>query len=172
MLVTELALPGVLLIERRTYDDLRGSFTELFNPEILSVTGSSDFSQDNLSTSKCGVIRGMHWQEPPFSQGKLISCIEGRILDVVLVCDLNSFNYGSHIEVELDSTRNQSLWIPKGYAHGFEVLSNRAMVHYKVDSPRNMPLERRINPLTSKLKNIWRTKTPIVSKLDLAGLDL
>lgn len=165
----ELGLPGVLLIEGNRHSDSRGSFMELFNGEKQKILGVTSFNQDNISYSKEGVIRGMHWQAPPYEQGKLVTCILGSILDVILVIDKNKSNYGEFIAVELNAESGKSIWIPRGYAHGFEALSDNVIVHYKTDSPRKLEAERRINPLSEVLRDVWHAKRPTISDADLAG---
>ena len=164
----EFDLPGVILIIRPKYLDERGSFLELYNDEISSFLGEVQFAQENISYSKNGVIRGMHWQEEPFSQAKLVTCLSGKIKDVVLAIDSESPQFGEHLEVILDSP-DKSLWIPRGYAHGFESLSDNTIVNYKVDQVRNPNFERRLNPLSTNLKQLWTHPNPIISSADLSG---
>lgn len=167
--MVELELPGVILIERDVFSDIRGAFSEVLNPSLKNEIGDVNFVQGNVSYSRKSVIRGMHWQDPPFAQGKLLTCFNGSILDVVLCIDERSVHFGKLVSVILSSEEGNSIWIPEGYAHGFESLENNSIVHYLVTRVRDSSSERRINPLSPPLKAIWRTKNPIVSDSDLKG---
>jgi len=134
-------IPDVFVIEPSVFGDDRGYFLESFNLEkfeenIYPIT----FVQDNESKSAKGVLRGLHFQNPPFDQGKLVRCIEGKVMDVVVDIRKGSPTYGKHLSVELSGENKKQLFVPRGFAHGFVVLSETAIFAYKVDntySPEN-----------------------------------
>lgn len=131
----ETEIPGAIIIEPRVFKDDRGYFFESFNQkEFESQIGKIDFVQDNESKSTYGVLRGLHFQKPPFTQAKLVRCIQGSILDVVVDLRKDSPTYGKHLAIELSSEDKKQLFIPKGFAHGFVVLSPEAVFAYKVDN--------------------------------------
>lgn len=128
-------LPGVLLIHPVIFRDDRGAFLESFNQRTFSEHGlPQDWVQDNLSHSAYGVVRGLHYQLNPFAQAKIVQVIRGHILDVVVDIRRGSPSYGRHIAVELDSEERTQILIPRGFAHGFSVLSETADVLYKTDN--------------------------------------
>ena len=123
----------VKLFEIISFNDDRGTFREVFNEAINDLIGV-DFIQDNESYSKFGVLRGLHFQKPPYEQSKLIRVSLGKIQDVIIDIRKNSDTYGRWESYELSRENNRILFIPKGFAHGFLVLSEKAVVNYKVDS--------------------------------------
>jgi dTDP-4-dehydrorhamnose 3,5-epimerase len=128
-------LPGLITIKPKVFKDSRGYFFEVFNQkEFEAQIGKVDFVQDNESKSTFGVLRGLHFQRPPFTQAKLVRCILGRILDVVVDLRVSSPTYGRHFTIELSSEDKCQLFIPRGFAHGFVVLSPEAVFSYKVDN--------------------------------------
>ena len=131
----ELQIPGVFLIEPNVFKDTRGYFFESFNIEgYKEVIGEIAFLQDNESLSSYGVLRGLHYQIPPFAQSKLVRVIQGETLDVAVDIRKSSSTFGQHVAVKLTSKNKQQLFIPKGFAHGFVVLSEGAIFSYKVDN--------------------------------------
>lgn len=134
MLVTPLAIPDVLLIEPRRFEDSRGFFSEVFSREIFARHGiTADFVQDNHSLSRQpGVVRGLHFQVPPRAQGKLVRVPRGRILDVAVDLRRSSPSYGRHVACELSFENWRQIWIPAGFAHGFVTLEPDTEVLYKV----------------------------------------
>lgn len=134
-------IPDVIIIEPTVFGDERGYFLESFNQkEFEKHVGKISFIQDNESKSSKGVLRGLHFQKPPFAQSKLVRCIEGVVIDVAVDIRKNSETYGKHVSVELTGENKRQLFVPKGFAHGFVVLSNTATFAYKVDnwySPAN-----------------------------------
>jgi dTDP-4-dehydrorhamnose 3,5-epimerase len=131
----ETEMPGLIIIEPNVFKDKRGYFLESYNQkEFESFIGKVDFVQDNESKSTYGVLRGLHFQKPPFAQAKLVRCIEGRILDVVVDLRSVSPTFGKYMSVELSAEDKRQLFIPKGFAHGFVVLSEEAIFAYKVDN--------------------------------------
>jgi len=135
MKYTAAAIPDILVFEPRVFGDERGYFFESFRKDILQEhVGKVDFVQDNQSKSGYGVLRGLHFQKPPFTQSKLVRVIAGAVLDVAVDIREGSPWYGRHVAVKLDSERNNMLWIPQGFAHGFIVLSEEAIFSYKCDN--------------------------------------
>ena len=129
------AISDVYIIEPSVFGDNRGYFLESFNLEKFEENiYPIKFVQDNESKSSKGVLRGLHFQKPPFEQAKLVRCIEGRVLDVAVDIRTGSNSYGQHIAVELSGENKKQLFIPRGFAHGFMVLSESAIFAYKVDN--------------------------------------
>ena len=125
----------VYIIEPSVFGDNRGYFLESFNLEKFEENiYPIKFVQDNESESSRGVLRGLHFQKPPFEQAKLVRCIEGRVLDVAVDVRKESTTYGKHLAVELSGENKRQLFIPRGFAHGFSVLSESAIFAYKVDN--------------------------------------
>ena len=126
---------GLLIIEPNVINDQRGYFLESFNKEkFKEVINNVVFVQENESKSSKGVLRGLHFQKPPFEQAKLVRCIEGEVLDVSLDIRKNSKTYGKHVSVLLSGENKRQLLVPRGFAHGFIVLSESATFAYKVDN--------------------------------------
>lgn len=135
MQVHQTAIPGVLIIEPRIFKDARGYFFESYNKRAFEeATGLHvDFVQDNESCSSRGVLRGLHFQRPPHTQSKLVRCVSGRVLDVAVDIRKGSPTFGQHVAVELSAENHRQFFIPKGFAHGFAVLSETAVFQYKCD---------------------------------------
>lgn len=132
---TKTEIPEVIIIEPKVFGDNRGYFLESYNQkEFESNIGTVNFIQDNESKSVKGVLRGLHFQSPPFAQAKLVRCIEGKVLDVAVDIREGSPTYGKHVAVELSSDNKRQLFVPRGFAHGFVVLSDEAIFSYKVDN--------------------------------------
>jgi dTDP-4-dehydrorhamnose 3,5-epimerase len=145
MKITETGFSGLLIIEPLVHADSRGYFMESFNQDTFHKAGISFTSvQDNESSSVRGVIRGLHYQLRPFDQTKLIRVIAGKILDVALDIRKSSKTYGKWFGVELDSENKKQLFIPRGFAHGFSVLSKSAVILYKCDNFYKQAYERGI----------------------------
>ena len=136
MKVLKTQLPGVLIIEPDVYGDDRGYFYESFNEKrFLDLAGIKvNFIQDNESKSKYGVVRGLHFQKGEFAQAKLVHVAKGRILDVAVDIRKDSPTFGQYVATELSDSNHRQLYIPRGYAHGFSVLSNEAVFQYKCDN--------------------------------------
>lgn len=134
MKITETHIKDLLIIEPKVFGDERGYFFESFNENKFNENGLSfSFIQDNEAKSTKGVLRGLHFQNPPYTQTKLIRVISGEILDVVVDLRKNSNTYGSTFSLVLNEENKIQLLIPKGFAHGYVVLSDEALVSYKVD---------------------------------------
>ncbi|WP_295730343.1 dTDP-4-dehydrorhamnose 3,5-epimerase [uncultured Muribaculum sp.] len=128
-------IDGVVIVEPRIFKDARGYFFESFSRrEFEAAVGTVDFVQDNESMSTRGVMRGLHFQRPPFSQAKLVRCVVGAVLDVAVDLRKESSTYGQHVAVELTAENHRQLFIPRGFAHGFAVLSDVAVFQYKCDN--------------------------------------
>lgn len=135
MEVIETAIAGVVIIEPRVFADPRGYFFESFSArEFEEKVGKVNFVQDNESKSSYGVMRGLHFQRPPFTQAKLVRCVRGAVLDVAVDIRKGSPTYGQHVAVELTEDNHRQFFIPHGFAHGFAVLSETAVFQYKCDN--------------------------------------
>lgn len=135
MNVIKTALEGVYIIEPRIFNDARGYFFESYNKKAFdSEVRPVDFVQDNESKSTRGVMRGLHFQLPPFTQAKLVRCVKGSVLDVAVDIRKGSPTFGQHVAVELTEENHRQFFIPRGFAHGFAVLSDVAVFQYKCDN--------------------------------------
>lgn len=135
MRIIETEIPDVLIIEPRIFKDGRGYFFESYSQkEFTEKVGKVDFVQDNESRSIYGVLRGLHFQKPPFAQSKLVRVIEGAVLDVAVDIRKGSPTYGKYVSVELTEENHRQFFIPRGFAHGFSVLSKEVIFQYKCDS--------------------------------------
>ena len=133
MKIVETCIPEVLIVEPKLFGDARGFFLETFQAERYAGCGiRGPFVQDNLSRSGRGVVRGLHLQNPR-SQGKLVSVLRGRVLDVAVDVRVGSPTFGQYVSVELSEDNRRQLWVPRGFAHGFVVLSETADFFYKCD---------------------------------------
>jgi dTDP-4-dehydrorhamnose 3,5-epimerase len=128
-------IEGLVIIESTVFADNRGYFLESYNKKKFEeAIGKVSFVQDNESKSSKGVLRGLHFQKPPYAQAKLVSCIKGKVLDIAVDIREGSETYGQHVIIELSGENKKQVFIPRGFAHGFLVLSNTAIVTYKVDN--------------------------------------
>lgn len=135
-------IDGVYIIEPKIWPDARGYFFESYNKKVFDEAGLTyDFVQDNQSKSSYGTIRGLHFQKSEFSQAKLVRVIEGTVLDVAVDLRAGSKTFGKHVAVELSAENNRQLMIPRGFAHGFSVLSETAVFTYKCDNVYNKASE-------------------------------
>jgi dTDP-4-dehydrorhamnose 3,5-epimerase len=170
MKIIESGFKGLLVIKPVIYPDSRGYFFESFN-QVAFQNAGIEFSpvQDNESKSSKGVIRGLHYQLKPFDQAKLIRVIEGRIFDVALDIRKKSRTFGKWFGIELDSETKDQVLIPRGFAHGFSVLSEIAIIQYKCDNVYNSQYERGIALNDPSLDINWKTgsKIPVISEKDL-----
>lgn len=147
----------VVIIEPKIFNDERGYFFESYNDiEFINKVGLVDFVQDNESKSSYGVMRGLHFQKPPHTQAKLVRCVRGAVLDVAVDLRKDSPTYGKHVAVELTEDNHRQLFIPKGFAHGFSVLSDTAIFQYKCDDFYHPELDGGINILDESLGIDWR----------------
>ncbi len=135
MKAVETALAGVVILEPELHGDARGYFMESYAQEVFDrLVRPVVFVQDNESRSRHGVVRGLHFQKPPHAQSKLVRVIEGRVLDVAVDIRRGSPTFGRHVAVELTGENRRQLFIPRGFAHGFAVLSDEALFQYKCDA--------------------------------------
>jgi dTDP-4-dehydrorhamnose 3,5-epimerase len=154
---TETSIPGLLVFEPAVFADSRGFFFESYNEKIFAAQGISDhFVQDNQSKSEYGVVRGLHYQLNPYAQTKLVRVLVGKILDVAVDIRKNSPTYGQVFSIELSAENKKQLYIPKGFAHGFSVLSDVAEVLYKCDNFYNKQSEGGILLNDETLKIDWQ----------------
>lgn len=163
-------LEGLIIIEPAIFKDSRGYFFEAYNQTVFQQNGiACHFVQDNQSQSSYGVIRGLHYQLNPFAQAKLIRVLEGKILDVAVDIRKNSPTYGQHFSIRLSSENKKQLFLPSGFAHGFSVLSNTAIVLYKCDAFYNKQSEAGIRFDDELLQINWQVEAgkEIVSEKDL-----
>ena len=163
-------IPGLIIFEPRVFEDNRGYFFEAYNEEIFKNEGLDlKFVQDNQSQSSYGVIRGLHYQLNPFAQSKLVRVLEGKILDVAVDIRKGSPTFGKSFSIELSSQNKKQLLIPKGFAHGFSVLSSIAVVLYKCDALYNNESEAGIRFNDAFLKIDWQipSEKAIISERDL-----
>lgn len=135
MKVIKTAIEGLVIIEPKVFQDTRGYFFESFSQREFEVkVRKINFVQDNESMSSYGVMRGLHFQSPPFTQSKLVRCVKGNVLDVAVDIRKGSPTYGQHVAVELSEDNHRQFFVPRGFAHGFAVLSETAIFQYKCDN--------------------------------------
>ena len=135
MEVIKTAIEGVVIIEPKVFEDQRGYFFESFSQrEFEAKVREINFVQDNESMSSYGVMRGLHFQRPPYTQSKLVRCVKGKVLDVAVDILKGSPTYGQHVAVELSEDNHRQFFVPRGFAHGFAVLSDTAVFQYKCDN--------------------------------------
>ena len=159
--VIKIDIEGVLIIEPKVFGDARGYFLESFNAkEFSEKTGLNiNFVQDNESMSSYGVMRGLHFQRPPFTQSKLVRCVKGAVLDVAVDIRKGSPTYGQHVAVELSEENHRQFFVPRGFAHGFAVLSETAVFQYKCDNFYAPQADGGISILDDSLGIDWKIPT-------------
>ena len=164
-------IPDIVLIKPTLHGDDRGYFAETFRQDLFNsaIGGNINFIQENESKSSKGVLRGLHYQVAPFSQSKLLTVIQGAVIDVVVDIRKSSLTFGQHLSFELTADNKHQLFVPKGFAHGFVVLSDIAIFNYKVDSYYAPKYERGIAYNDQDLKINWQLKPEI---LKLSNKDL
>ena len=157
MEVIKMDIEGPLIIEPKVFGDARGYFFESFSQrEFDAKVGELRFVQDNESCSRRGVMRGLHFQMPPFTQAKLVRCVRGAVLDVAVDIRRGSPTYGRHVAVELTEDNHRQFFVPKGFAHGFSVLSDVAVFQYKCDEFYHPEADAGISILDESLGIDWR----------------
>lgn len=174
MEIVQTDIKDVLIIEPRVFKDSRGYFFESFSQrefdeKVTSILGHSiNFVQDNESMSSYGVMRGLHFQRPPFSQSKLVRCVRGAVLDVAVDIRKGSPTYGKHVAVELTEDNHRQFFIPRGFAHGFAVLSETAVFQYKCDEFYHPEADGGISIIDDSLGIDWKipTENAILSEKD------
>lgn len=170
MKVIKTDIEGVVIIEPRVFRDERGYFFESFSQEEFDEkVRSIKFVQDNESMSSYGVMRGLHFQRPPFVQSKLVRCVKGVVLDVAVDIRKGSPTYGKHVAVELTEDNHRQFFIPRGFAHGFAVLSETAVFQYKCDNFYAPQADGGISIKDESLDIDWKipTENAILSEKDL-----
>lgn len=170
MEVIKTNIEGVVIIEPKVFKDARGYFFESFSQrEFEEKVRKINFVQDNESMSSYGVMRGLHFQRPPFTQSKLVRCVKGRVLDVAVDIRKGSPTYGQHVAVELTEDNHRQFFVPRGFAHGFAVLSEIAVFQYKCDNFYAPEADGGINIKDESLGIDWQTLTSnaILSDKDL-----
>lgn len=175
MEVIETSISGLLIIEPRVFHDSRGYFFESFSQrEFEEKVGPIHFVQDNESMSTFGVIRGLHFQRPPFTQSKLVRCVRGAVLDVAVDIRKGSPTYGQHVAIELSGENHLQFFIPHGFAHGFSVLSETAVFQYKCDNFYAPQADDGISLLDESLGIDWRIpmEKAILSEKDTKHVQL
>jgi dTDP-4-dehydrorhamnose 3,5-epimerase len=167
MNVIETNLPGLLIIDPEIFGDDRGYFFESFSKKSFEAAGiETGFVQDNESKSAKGVLRGLHFQEPPYDQGKLVRVSRGRVIDVSVDIRKGSATYGKWIAFELSEQNKRMLWIPAGFAHGFVTLEDDTVFIYKCTNQYNRDSENSIIWNDPDLNIDWGVENPIISDKD------
>lgn len=165
MNIIQTAIDGLVIIEPRLFEDSRGYFFDSFSQrefdeKIAPIVGHKITSvQDNESKSYYGVMRGLHFQRPPFTQSKLVRCVKGAVLDVAVDIRKGSPTYGQHVAVELTEDNHRQFFVPKGFVHGFAVLSETAIFQYKCDEFYHPEADGGISILDDSLGIDWRIPT-------------
>jgi dTDP-4-dehydrorhamnose 3,5-epimerase len=172
MEITAFSIAGPLLITPRVYEDERGCFIETFQAERYAQHIPEHFVQDNLSKSKKGVLRGLHFQSPPFAQGKLVQVMKGRVLDVAVDIRSESPTYGQHVLVELDANKMQQFYVPPGFAHGFIALEEDTLFAYKCTALYSPTHEKTLLWNDTDLNIAWPSLEVIVNQKDMQGTAL
>lgn len=168
MIFEKTSLEGLLVIKPDIFEDSRGYFYESFNNKKYIEGGiETSFVQDNISKSVKGTVRGLHYQAPPFAQGKLCSVLLGKVLDVAVDIRFGSPTFGKYYSCELSEENKFQLWIPAGFAHGFSVLSDNAIFIYKCTELYSKENERAILYNDPQLNINWKVDYPVVSEKDL-----
>ncbi len=168
MNISPIFIDGPLVIQPRIFNDSRGYFYESYNETAFINAGINLlFVQDNQSLSQKGAVRGLHFQAPPFEQGKLVRVITGAVIDVIVDIRKNSPTYGQHFSIELNEENKTMFWIPPGFAHGFETLVDNTIFLYKCTNLYDKSSEGGLLFNDPEIGINWKTKEPIVSDKDL-----
>ena len=166
MQIQETKLQGIYIIKNKYIEDIRGDFCKIYNEEIYNKYGIDfKFREQYYSTSNKGVIRGMHFQAPPYQHAKLIHVISGKALDVILDIRKESNTYGQYVVIELERNDATSIYIPKGCAHGFQALEDNTIMLYNVETIYNMKADKGIRYDSFGMK--WIGERHIISDRDL-----
>ena len=170
MQIIKTEIPDLLIIQPKVFEDERGYFYESYNKKLLAENGlDANFVQDNQSMSQKGVLRGLHFQAPPYTQGKLVSVIKGAVLDVAVDLRKNSPAYGKHYTIELTEKNKTMFWVPEGFAHGFLTLENNTIFSYKCTNYYHKDSENSILWNDPALNIDWGILDPVLSEKDKAG---
>jgi dTDP-4-dehydrorhamnose 3,5-epimerase len=167
----ETTIKDLFIIKPKVFEDSRGHFFESFTTKSFSEKNiDADFVQDNQSLSQKGVLRGLHFQAPPYGQGKLVRVIKGAVLDVALDIRKKSATYGQHFTIELNEENKTMLWIPEGFAHGFSTLADNTIFAYKCTNYYFKDSEGCISWNDNSLGINWNIENPTISEKDMKGL--
>ncbi len=170
MKVIETGFAGLLELEPRVFEDERGYFYESYNKAFFTEIGiDADFVQDNQSLSQKGVVRGLHFQAPPFAQGKLVRVITGSVLDIALDIRVGSPTFGKHHSVLLTEENKKLFWIPPGFAHGFCTMADNTIFAYKCSNVYNKASEGCVLWNDADLNIDWHVALPVISEKDKFG---
>lgn len=170
MKIEQTGIQDLVVITPNVFGDKRGYFLESFNRNALKeIVGDYEFVQDNQSLSQKGVLRGLHFQNPPFAQGKLVRVIKGAVNDVVVDIRKSSATYGQSFKIRLSEDNHKMLWVPPGFAHGFETLEDDTIFVYKVTNFYDKASEGSIIWNDPTLNINWETASPITSEKDNQG---
>jgi dTDP-4-dehydrorhamnose 3,5-epimerase len=173
MEVIKTKIEGLLIINPKVFADARGYFFESYNETVFKQNGiEANFVQDNQSLSNTGVLRGLHFQAPPFDQGKLVRVINGAVLDVAVDIRKNSPTYGEYVAMELTEENKTMFYIPPGFAHGFLTLRDNTIFSYKCTNVYNKASEGCILWNDKDININWKISNPILSEKDLVGTPL
>lgn len=178
MKAIETKIPGVLIIETDVFGDHRGYFTETYNkPKYEALGITTEFVQDNMSFSaQKGTLRGLHWQNPPYAQAKLVSCSKGTVIDVAVDIRKGSPTFGQWVSVELSAENHRQFYIPRGFAHGFLTITDDVEFRYKCDNVYNKDSEGSMRYDTPEVNVDWDALLngiePILSEKDKNGVTL
>lgn len=171
MEILETKIKDLLIIKPRVFEDARGYFFESYNKDVFTKHHIPvDFIQDNQSLSHRGVLRGLHFQSPPFAQGKLVRVITGAVLDVAVDIRKNSPTYGEHVTIELTEENKTMFYIPPGFAHGFATLRDNTIFSYKCTQTYHKESEGTVLWNDSDLKIDWQLENPLLSDKDMNGI--
>ena len=162
---------NLFVLTPKVFKDKRGYFFESYNQEKVESYFSAKFIQDNESLSQKGVLRGLHFQNPPYSQAKLVRVIKGAVLDVVVDLRKDQPTYGKHFAIKLSAKNKKQLYIPKGFAHGFLTLKKNTIFSYKCSEYYHPETEETINCFDKNLAIDWKIKNVILSEKDKKGID-
>ena len=170
MKITKTNIDGLIILEPEIFKDDRGSFFESWNVKKFKEIGIDDhFVQDNQSNSSKGILRGLHFQKPPYAQAKLVRVIRGSVLDVAVDLRSNSSTYGKHYSIILSDKNFKSFYIPKGFAHGFVALEDNTIFSYKCSDLYNKESEECLIWNDQDLGIDWNINDPIISQKDMQG---
>jgi len=170
MEIIETELKGLFIFKPKVFEDSRGYFFESYNEKLFKEGGLNvSFVQDNQSLSQKGVLRGLHFQNPPFAQGKLVRVINGSVLDVAVDIRKNSTTYGKWFSLELTEKNKWMMYIPEGFAHGFLTLHNNTIFSYKCTNFYNKGAEDCLLWNDTTININWNTTAPTLSEKDLQG---
>lgn len=170
MEVTKTFIEGLLILQPKVFEDARGYFYEPYNKKVIASAGITDnFVQDNQSMSQKGVVRGLHFQKPPFAQAKLVRVIQGAVWDVVVDIRKNSPTYGKYFGIELSAANKTMFYIPEGFAHGFVTLEENTLFFYKCSNYYNKESEDCILWNDKDINIPWNISNPVISEKDQNG---